>query len=199
LTAAASASSWTELRDVHTPREVSESYWAAECRRDIDGVMAHYHTDATHEGPNGLRRGHAEIRKAYEDSARDYPGLEVRIVQEFGGGAEDCSALEFDAVLIDLEGRRFRVRGVNVVVVRDGKFVSARSYEDPPMPEQVPGPSTGSGHARALSVIEVWSTLGDGAASRSRSCTDLSNPGPAAATACIQVDSRGHRWPSALP
>jgi ketosteroid isomerase-like protein len=114
-----------------TPREVSESYWAAECRRDVDGVMAHYHSDGTYEGPDGLRRGHAEIRKAYEDSARDYPGLEVRIVREFAG-TEDSSALEFDAVLIDHEGRRFRVRGVNVVFVRDGKFVSARSYEDPP-------------------------------------------------------------------
>jgi ketosteroid isomerase-like protein len=119
---------------MRTPREVSESYWEAECRRDIDGVMAHYHVDGTYEGPDGLRRGHAEIRTAYEDSARDYPGLEVRIVREFAG-TEDCSALEFDAVLIDREGRRFRVRGVNVVVVRDGKFVSARSYEDPPTPE----------------------------------------------------------------
>ena len=25
---------------MRTPREVSESYWAAECRRDIDAVMA---------------------------------------------------------------------------------------------------------------------------------------------------------------
>ena len=119
---------------MRSPREVSESYWEAECRRDIDGVMAHYHADGIYEGPDGLRNGHAEIRKAYEDSARDYPGLEVRIVREFLG-TPDCSALEFDAVLIDPAGKRFRVRGVNVVVVRDGKFVSARSYEDPPTPE----------------------------------------------------------------
>jgi ketosteroid isomerase-like protein len=119
---------------MHIPREVSESYWAAECRRDIDGVMAHYHPDATYEGPDGLRRGAAEVRKAYEDSARDYPGLEVRIVREFVETGTS-SALEFDAVLIDHHGTRFRVRGVNVVVVRDGRFVSVRSYEDPPMPE----------------------------------------------------------------
>ena len=119
---------------MQSPREVSESYWAAECRRDIDGVMAHYHTDGTYEDAGGLRRGHAEIRKAYEDSARDYPGLEVRIVREFPA-TPDCSALEFDAVLIDPSGGRFRIRGVNVVVVRDGKFASARSFEDPPTPE----------------------------------------------------------------
>lgn len=118
---------------MRTPREVSESYWAAECRRDIDGIMAHYHADGTYEGPDGLRRGHAEIRAAYEESARLYPGLEVEIIREFPGG--DSAAIEFDAVLIDPAGKRYRVRGVNVVQVRAGKFVSARSYEDPPTPE----------------------------------------------------------------
>jgi ketosteroid isomerase-like protein len=127
-----------------TPREVSESYWAAECRRDIDGVAAHYHEDATYEGPDGMRRGLREIREVYEGSARDYPGLEVRIVREFTDGA-DASALEFDAVLVDPHGRRFRVRGVNVVMVRNGRFVSVRSYEDPPMPVPAVGSRGGSG------------------------------------------------------
>ena len=116
-----------------TPREVSESYWAAECRRDIEGVLAHYHPDATYEDAGGLRRGHAAIRASYERSASDYPGLEVRIVREFTAGPDD-SALEFDAVLVDPDGGRHRFRGVNVVSVRDGRFVSVRSYEDPPMP-----------------------------------------------------------------
>jgi len=116
------------------PRAVSESYWAAECRRDIDAVMAHYQPDATYEDAGGRRVGVAEIRQAYEDSARAYPGLEVRIVREFT--LDDASgALEFDAVLIDAAGTRFRVRGVNVVTLRDGKFSSVRSYEDAPAPE----------------------------------------------------------------
>lgn len=119
---------------MNTPLEVSESYWEAECRRDVDAVLGHYHVDATYEGPDGLRRGHVEIRKAYEDSVGAYPGLEVRILREFVGSA-DTSALEFEAVLVDHDRRRFRVRGVNVVRVRDGKFTSVRSYEDPPMPE----------------------------------------------------------------
>ena len=117
---------------MHTPREVSESYWAAECRRDVDATVAHYHPDATYEGPDGLRRGHDEIRRMYEASAREYPALEVRIVREFTGDAER-GALEFDAVLVDPQGGRHRVRGVNVVAVREGRFVSVRSYEDPPM------------------------------------------------------------------
>jgi ketosteroid isomerase-like protein len=122
-----------ERSQMRTPREVSEDYWAAECRRDIDTVMTYYHPDATYEDSGGLRRGHAEIRRAYEESAATYPGLEVSIVGEYVA-ALDRSGLEFDATLIDAEGRRFRVRGVNVVVVRDGKFTSVRSYEDPPSP-----------------------------------------------------------------
>jgi ketosteroid isomerase-like protein len=116
------------------PGELSESYWAAECRRDIDAVMAHYQPDASYEDAGGLRRGHAAIRAAYEQSARDYPGLEVRIIREFSY-SDDCGALEFDAVLIDPAGTRFRVRGVNVVVLRDGKFSSVRSYEDEALPQ----------------------------------------------------------------
>ena len=116
------------------PREVSESYWAAESRRDIDAVMAHYQPDASYEDAGGRRVGAAAIRQAYEDSARAYPGLEVRIVREFTFD-EACGALEFDAVLIDPSGTRFRVRGVNVVALRDGKFSSVRSYEDAPSAE----------------------------------------------------------------
>jgi len=37
-----------------TPRAISEACWVAECRRDIDGVMAWYHPDATYEGPDGF-------------------------------------------------------------------------------------------------------------------------------------------------
>jgi ketosteroid isomerase-like protein len=125
---------------MRTPREVSESYWAAECRRDIDAVMDYYHADATYQDAGGLLRGHAEIRRFYEASARDYPGLEVTILREFPG-SPDASALEVYAVLIDHEGHRFAIRGLNVMTVRDGKFTSVRCYEDPPSPEP-PGGQT---------------------------------------------------------
>jgi ketosteroid isomerase-like protein len=115
-------------------RDLSESYWAAECRRDIEAVMAHYHPDATYQDAGGLLHGHAEIRGFYEGSMRDYPGLEVTILREFPGGP-DASALEVYAVLIDHDGRRFEIRGLNVMTVRDGKFTSVRCYEDPLVPE----------------------------------------------------------------
>jgi ketosteroid isomerase-like protein len=119
---------------MRTPREVAESYWAAECRRDIDAVMAHYQEDATYEDAGGLLRGQSEIRTFYEQSARDYPGLEVTILREFVGTA-DSSALEVYAVLIDHEGRRFRIRGLNALTVRDGRIASLRCFEDPLSPE----------------------------------------------------------------
>ncbi|MFI5227187.1 MAG: nuclear transport factor 2 family protein [Candidatus Limnocylindrales bacterium] len=117
-----------------TPREVAESYWAAECRRDIDAVMAHYHEDATYQDAGGLLRGKAEIRGFYEASMRDYPGLEVAILREFPA-SPDTSALEVYAVLIDHEGRRFVIRGLNALTVRDGQIFSLRCFEDPPAPE----------------------------------------------------------------
>ena len=119
---------------MRTPREVAESYWAAECRRDIEAVMAHYREDATYQDAGGLLRGQTEIRTFYEQSMRDYPGLEVTILREFSG-SPDTAALEVYAVLIDHDGRRFRIRGLNALTVRDGKILSLRCYEDPLAPE----------------------------------------------------------------
>jgi ketosteroid isomerase-like protein len=112
-----------------SPREVSESYWAAECRRDVEAVLEHYHADAVYEDASGRYAGAAAIRGFYEGSARAYPGLELTIVRDVTAG--DVGALEFVAVLIDPDGRRSVIRGVNLVTVRDGRFTQVRSYEDP--------------------------------------------------------------------
>jgi ketosteroid isomerase-like protein len=126
---------------MRTPREVAESYWAAECRRDIDAVMAHYHEDAIYQDAGGLLQGHAEIRGFYEASVRDYPGLAVTILREFPR-TPDESALEVYAVLIDHQGRRFEIRGLNALTVRAGKIASLRCYEDPLTPEPPGGQAT---------------------------------------------------------
>jgi limonene-1,2-epoxide hydrolase len=128
-----------------TPREVSEAYWAAECERDPDAVMAFYHHDAVYEDGGGIYRGSVAIRAAYERSADTYPGLEVHILREFPDGT--AAALEFIAWLTDAAGRRHVVRGVNVVDVEDGQFRAVRSYEDTPAQELGSGsrPAPGSG------------------------------------------------------
>jgi len=118
---------------MRTPLEVAESYWAAECRRDIDAVMAHYNEDATYQDAGGFLSGHVGIRGFYEGSMRDYPGLEVTILREFKG-TPDSSALEVYAVLVDHEGRRFGIRACNILTVRDGRIASLRCFEDPLAP-----------------------------------------------------------------
>ena len=114
-------------------REVAESYWAAECRRDIEAVMRHYHGDATYQDGGGLLTGAAEIRGFYEGSMRDYPGLDVQILREYVA-APDTSAFEVNAELTDHQGSRFTIQGLISIAVRDGKMVAIRCYEDPLRP-----------------------------------------------------------------
>ena len=115
-----------------TVRSLAESYWAAEARRDIDAVMAHYHPDATYQDGGGRCEGEREIRDFYVASVEMYPTLEVDIVREYAAG--EGSAMEFVATLWDKAGRAWVIRGVNVFLVRDGRFTSVRSYEDAPAP-----------------------------------------------------------------
>ncbi len=120
---------------MQTPRQVAESYWAAECARDLPAVLDHYHADAVVYPPDGRPlRGHDEIRTFYADEVGAYPGLEVHIVHEVANGPE--ASLEWEAVLIDKDGRRHSFRGVNVVRVQDGKFQSVRAYFDPTLIER---------------------------------------------------------------
>ena len=113
-----------------TAREIAESYWAAECQRDLEAVLDHYLPDAVVHPPSGpVFRGLDEIASFYTDEMRDFPGLEVRIVHETGDASE--AALEWEAVLIDHAGVRHPFRGVNVVRVRDDRFESVRAYFDP--------------------------------------------------------------------
>jgi steroid delta-isomerase len=112
-----------------TPREVGESYWRAEARRDIEGVLSHFHGDAVFHPVAGPLVGHDQIRTFYEGMGDEFPGLEVEVVRDITAGDE--AALEWAAVLIDREGKRFPIYGVNLVQIRDGKFTHVRAYFDP--------------------------------------------------------------------
>ncbi|MCC6793264.1 MAG: nuclear transport factor 2 family protein [Thermomicrobiales bacterium] len=111
-----------------TPREVAESYWRAECRRDMDAILAHYHPDAEFRPAGAMLRGHDEIRTFYQDSIDRFPGLECTILHEVSHGNE--ASLEWQALLIDHDGVRHPLVGVNVVRVSGGKFVSVHAYFD---------------------------------------------------------------------
>lgn len=113
-----------------TPREIAESYWNAECARDLDAVLEHYHPDAVVHPPHGPPlRGREQISTFYVDEMRDYPGLEVNIVHEVADGDE--AALEWEAVLTDHDGVRHPFCGVNIVRTDGAMFTSVRAYFDP--------------------------------------------------------------------
>ena len=116
-----------------TLRALAEAYWAAEERRDVDGVMALYQPDATYQDNDGLRRGTAELRGFFEGSAEAYPWLQVTIVREFPSPTGDATAIEFDALLRDQAGQAWRILGVNVFERRGDRLVAVRSFEDRPV------------------------------------------------------------------
>ena len=110
-------------------REIAESYWKAECERDTEKVLAHYHRDAIFSPPGQTLIGHEQIRTFYDSSARDFPGLAVSITHDFSVG--DVSALEWTALLTSGDGQQFTIKGVNIIKVRDGKFEWVHAYFDP--------------------------------------------------------------------
>lgn len=110
--------------------EFARSYWDAEARRDTASVLEHYAPEAVLEHPGGTVSGHDELRAFYDAGAASFPELEVEIVHSVSNGNE--AALEWLAVLIDGSGRRFPVRGTNVVRVENGKFTSVRTYYQAP-------------------------------------------------------------------
>jgi len=112
-----------------SPRTVAERYWAAEATRDVDQVLATYDPAATFHPVTGPLVGHDEIRTFYEGMGDTFPGLEFEIVHEVSNDTE--ASLEWEAVLIDHDGNRYPIRGVNVLEVRGGKVVNMRAYYDP--------------------------------------------------------------------
>lgn len=115
-------------------RDLQASVWDAECRHDLEGLLSHFHPDATfHASGQPAKRGHDAIRELTEDFYRSFPELEIDILGEWGNG-ETSAVIEFRAHLRDPDGARFAVQGVNVVEIEDGKFKTVRSYEEAPTP-----------------------------------------------------------------
>lgn len=111
------------------PRDVAQSYWKAECARDLEGVLENYHEDAVFVTPDGALVGHAEISGFYKATFERFPGLRLEIVHEISNGNQ--GSLEWEAALIDGAGNVFPLRGVNNIRIRDGKFEEVRTYFDP--------------------------------------------------------------------
>jgi ketosteroid isomerase-like protein len=118
---------------VSRARDLQASVWDAECRRDLDAVLSHFHPDATfHPAGAPAERGHAAIRQMTEDFYRSYPELEIDILNEWGRG-DSSAVFEFRARLKDTQGARSTLDGVCLVEIEDGTFTSVRYYEDAPV------------------------------------------------------------------
>ncbi len=115
-------------------REIQASVWEAECRRDLDAVLSHFHSDATfHPAGGPAQKGHAAIREMTEEFYSSFPELSIDILNEWGNG-DSSAVFEFRAHLKDNAGERFTLEGVCLVEIQDGKFTAVRYYEDAPVP-----------------------------------------------------------------
>ncbi|CAB4661655.1 unannotated protein [freshwater metagenome] len=112
-----------------TALEVATSYWKAECERDTEKVLAHYHHDATFCPPGQTLVGHEQIRTFYDASGADFPGLAVKIGNNFTVG--DQTAIEWVATLTSVSGEVFTIKGVNIIKMRGEKFEWVHAYFDP--------------------------------------------------------------------
>lgn len=115
---------------MQTVRNIAKQYWEAEESRDVNSILAYYHPNAELVAPEvGRLRGHTEIKTFYEASIRRFPSLEVEILRGFEQA--DQGAFEWRATFVDHEDRVVILKGVNIIVTREGKFKSVDVYYDP--------------------------------------------------------------------
>jgi putative intracellular protease/amidase/ketosteroid isomerase-like protein len=110
-----------------SPRDVTESYFDAENRRDLEGVLAHFAHDVTFIGPDGRRiESAAALRRFYAENMAALPQLHVELVDEVRDG--DRAAVEWVARGRNGAGQAVSMRGTNVISVRDGQFGYLNAY-----------------------------------------------------------------------
>lgn len=109
-------------------RVLAESYWAAECRRDNDAVMGHYHHDATFQPAGPPLRGTDRIRAYYDASGEAFPGLEITVGD--GYASTTAFAFEWSGRFTHTSGQVIELDGINTFTIRDGRFVAVRAYYD---------------------------------------------------------------------
>jgi hypothetical protein len=134
-----SAAPELDLRDVCQERARSTlaaavaksiAYWKDECARDLARLLTHFTADAEVVTPDGSYRGRDAVAALYQRSFDAYPGLTVEVTATYAGRESQC--VQFRAVLIDHEDKRWLVEGVNVMRLKDERISYLRSFEDAP-------------------------------------------------------------------
>jgi putative intracellular protease/amidase/ketosteroid isomerase-like protein len=109
------------------PREVTESYFAAENRRDLPGILDHFAEDVRFVAPDGtVLVGRDAVGRFYAANVAALPTLQVDLVDEVSVG--DRGAAQWRAEARTPDGEIVRMHGANVVTVDDGRFTDFRAY-----------------------------------------------------------------------
>jgi ketosteroid isomerase-like protein len=110
------------------PTEVIRNYFAVECKRDVDDVMALYAPDAVLKTPDATRIGRAQIRPFYEDAVTRFPQLRTTVVKTVEEG--DWVVAEWDAIMVGPSGDELHLDGINLVRVEGDLIAEVRGYYD---------------------------------------------------------------------
>lgn len=114
-------------------RQIQDSAWDAEVRRDLDELIAHFHTDAVfHPAGGAPQRGHEAIRAMTEEFYAAYPELAIEVRNEWNRG-DSAGVFEFRARIADNDGVEFTLDGVCAVEIDGDLITSVRYYEDAPV------------------------------------------------------------------
>ena len=70
------------------------AYWADECARDLDRLMAHFTSDAEVVTPDGAFRGREAVASLYQKSFDSFPGLtvDVSVLDKDYQTSRECTA-----------------------------------------------------------------------------------------------------------
>jgi uncharacterized protein (TIGR02246 family) len=109
------------------PREVTESYFAAENRRDLPGILEHFAEDVRFVAPDGQALiGRDAICRFYAANITALATLQVDLVDEISIG--DRGTLQWRAEARTPDGEIVRMHGANVVTVAEGRFTDFHAY-----------------------------------------------------------------------
>jgi putative intracellular protease/amidase len=109
------------------PVQVTLSYFAAEGRRDLDAIVAHFAPDVRFTAPDGtVVHGRDQVRDLYAANLKALPALRVALLDDVTAGAR--SALRWTAEGTGADGARVRMHGTNLVTVAGDVFTDFQAY-----------------------------------------------------------------------
>jgi uncharacterized protein (TIGR02246 family) len=112
--------------------ELAKSYWAAEARRDLEGILSHFAEDAVFISPTMELHGRSEVRRYYEGVMESFGSVAVTVENSVEQG--DQLVVEWRAELgaSEPDGETRVVLGCNVFTIRADEFARLRVYFNAP-------------------------------------------------------------------